>query len=146
LEIKNVAFNHNGNSDPGPDGFGGVFYHSCREIIGTNVCNVVQQFLKQNLVLSGMNNNVVFLIPKIQGVESIKDYMPIVVVNFKIKIISKILAYRLALVAVRIISPNRYGFVQGKQIHDCIGIALLTCFLKRFTEVMWLIKLIFTSL
>jgi len=29
LEIKNVIFNLNGNSAPGPDGFGGVFYHSC---------------------------------------------------------------------------------------------------------------------
>ena len=28
LEIKNVVFNLNGNSDPGPDGFGGVFYLS----------------------------------------------------------------------------------------------------------------------
>jgi len=70
-----------------------------------------------------MNSNVVSLIPKIQDVESIKDYMPIVVDNFKFKIISKILADRLALVAVKIISPNEYGFVQGRQIQDCIGIA-----------------------
>ena len=46
-EIKNVVFNLNGNSAPGPDGFGGVFYHSCWEIIGTNVCNVVQQFFNK---------------------------------------------------------------------------------------------------
>ena len=51
LEIKIVVFNLNGNSDPGPDGFGGVFYHSCWEIIGTDVCNAVQQFFKQNWVL-----------------------------------------------------------------------------------------------
>ena len=25
--------------------------------------------------------------------------------------------------AARIISPNQYGFVQGRQIQDCIGIA-----------------------
>jgi len=42
LEIKNVIFNLNGNSAPGPDGFGGVFYHSCWDIIGTDVCNAVQ--------------------------------------------------------------------------------------------------------
>jgi len=70
-----------------------------------------------------MNNNVVSLIPKIQDVKSIKDYRPIVVANFKFKIISKILADRLAIVAARIISPNQYGFVQGRKIHDCIGIA-----------------------
>jgi len=42
LEIKNVVFNLNGNSVPGHDGFGGVFYHSCWKIIQTCVCNVVQ--------------------------------------------------------------------------------------------------------
>jgi len=106
LEIKNVVFNLNGNSAPGPDGFGSVFYHSCSDIIGTNVCSVVQQFFKQRWVLPRMNSNVVSLIPKFQGVKSIKDYRPIVVANFNFKIISKILADRLALVATRIISPN----------------------------------------
>ena len=33
------------------------------------------------------------------------------------------LADRLALVVARIISPNQYEFVQGRQIQDCIGIA-----------------------
>jgi len=70
-----------------------------------------------------MNSNVISLIPKIQGAEYIKDYRPIVVVNFKFKIISKILADRLALVAARIISPNQYWFVKGRKIRECIGIA-----------------------
>jgi len=65
LEIKNVVSNLNGNNASGPDGFGGIFYHSCWEIIGTDVCNAAQQFFKQNWVLPGMNNNVVSLIPKI---------------------------------------------------------------------------------
>jgi len=56
----------------------------------------------------------VSLIPKIQGANSIEDYRPIVVSNFKFKIISKILADRLVLVAARIISPNQYGFVQDR--------------------------------
>ena len=71
-----------------------------------------------------MNNNVVSLIPKMQGAGSIKDYRSIVVANFKFKIIFKIVADRLALVAAIIISPNQYGFVQGRQIQDCIGIAI----------------------
>jgi len=43
-KIKTAVFNLNGNNAPGPDCVGGVFYHSCWDIIGTNVCNVVQQF------------------------------------------------------------------------------------------------------
>ena len=79
LEIKTVVFNLNGNGAPGPDGFCGVFYHSCWDIIGTNVCNVIQQFFKQIWVLPRMNSNVVSLIPKNQGVYSIKYYRPITV-------------------------------------------------------------------
>jgi len=63
-----------------------------------------------------MYNNVVSLIPKIQDADSIKDYRSVADANFKFKIISKIMADRLALVATRIISPNQYGFVQGRQI------------------------------
>jgi len=61
LKIKNVVFNLSGNSALGLYGF----YHFCWEIIGTDVCNVVQQFFKQHWVLPGMNSNVVSLIPKI---------------------------------------------------------------------------------
>jgi len=45
------------------------------------------------------------------GVDTIKDYRPIVDVDFKFKIISKILADKLAFVTARIIFPNQYGFV-----------------------------------
>jgi len=58
-----------------------------------------------------MNNNVVSLISKIQEVDCIKDYRPTIVSNFKFKIISKLLADKLALMAARIISPNQYEFV-----------------------------------
>ena len=47
FEIKNVVFNLNGNSASGPDGFSRVFYHSCWEIIRTDVFTVVQQFLNK---------------------------------------------------------------------------------------------------
>jgi len=85
-----------------------------------------------------MNSNVASLMPKIQGAEFIKYCMPIVVANFKFKIIFKILTGRLALVATKIISLNQYGFVQGRQIQDCIGIAseAITCFLKRLEQLM----------
>jgi len=63
-----------------------------------------------------MNNNVVSLIHKIKGVDSIKDYRSIVVANFKFKIISKILADKVALVAAKISYPNQYGFVKGRKI------------------------------
>lgn len=51
-------------------------------------------------------------------------YRPIALANFKFKIITKVMADRLAEVAQKIISSNQHGFVQGRQISDCICTAL----------------------
>jgi len=69
-----------------------------------------------------MNANVVSLIPKIDGTTSIKDFRPIVVTNFKFKIIPKILVNKLVSIIARIVSPNQNGFIKGQHIKDCIGI------------------------
>jgi len=47
LEIKNVVFNLNGNSVLRPDGFSGVFYHSCWEIIGQMFAMLFNSFLNK---------------------------------------------------------------------------------------------------
>jgi len=69
-----------------------------------------------------MNANMLSLIPKIHGATSIKAFRPIVMANFRFKIISKILADRLASIAARIVSPNQNDFIKGQHIKDCIGI------------------------
>lgn len=42
-EIKHV-FSLIPASVPGPDGFGGSFYHACSNIMGLDVCNAVKEF------------------------------------------------------------------------------------------------------
>lgn len=37
-----------------------------------------------------------------------------------LKVTTKILADRLAIIASRIISPNQFGFIRGRNIEDCI--------------------------
>ena len=101
-------------------------------------------YLKKSIIL--IFNFICFKICKIQGAESIKDYRPIVVANFKFKIISKILADRLALVAARILISMGLCRADRFKIVLVLLLKLLTCFLKRFTEAMWLTKLIFTKL
>jgi len=43
--------------------------------------------------------------------------------NFKFKIISKVLADRLASIMHEIVSPEQKGFIQGRNIKDCICLA-----------------------
>jgi len=112
-EIKKVVFALNSDSAPGPNGFGGFFFHGYWDIMGSDVCNVVKQFFSHNWILPRMNVNVVSLFPKIHGVTSKKDFRLIVVANFRFKNISKILADRLASIVGRIVSPNQNGFIKG---------------------------------
>lgn len=51
------------------------------------------------------------------------DYRPIALANFKFKIVTKILADRLASITPRIISIEQRGFVRDRNISDCIIIA-----------------------
>jgi len=68
-----------------------------------------------------MNTNVVSLISKIHRATS-KDFRLIIVANFRFKIISKVLADRLASIAAIIDSPNQNGFIKGRHIKNCINI------------------------
>ncbi|XP_057803433.1 uncharacterized protein LOC131018744 [Salvia miltiorrhiza] len=97
-EVVAAVFDMDANSAPGPDGFSGI--HS--------------------YLPSGCNASTMILIPKKETVSVVGDLRPIVLSNFFFKIISKILASRLSSVAASHVSPNQFGFIKGRNIHDCI--------------------------
>jgi hypothetical protein len=70
--------------------------------------------------MPNFNSNTGVLIPKVQDADTISQFRPIAMANFKFKIISKILADRLATVLPNIISCEQRGFIKGRQIKDCI--------------------------
>jgi len=72
---------------------------------------------------NNFNSNVIVLIPKIPGAKSMGDYRPIALANFQFKIITKILADRLACITSRIISTEQRGFVRDRNISDCVILA-----------------------
>lgn len=86
-------------------------------------------------MLPNYNSNLVVLIPKVAEAERIDQYRPIALANFKYKIISKILADRLAKVAPTIVFHNQRDFIQGRQITDCIYLTsedINYCGIKRY--------------
>ena len=89
----------------GPDGFSGAFFHAFWYIIGDDVFHSTLQFFTQLRILPGLNSSLVTLLPKFKGADSIEQYRPIALANFQFKIITKILADRLAIIASKIISP-----------------------------------------
>ncbi|XP_019435946.1 PREDICTED: uncharacterized protein LOC109342412 [Lupinus angustifolius] len=119
-EIKSAVFALNEEGAPGPDGFSGCFYQNFWDIINIEVCNAVMQFFKHSWLMPNINSNSVILIPKTHGADRIEDYRPIALANFQFKIITKVLADRLADIAPRIISNQQRGFIKERQIKDCI--------------------------
>lgn len=63
------------------------------------------------------------LIPKTTNADTMDQFRPIAMANFKFKIISKIIADRLAQIMPIIISEEQRGFIQGRNIKDCVCLA-----------------------
>ncbi|XP_057802933.1 uncharacterized protein LOC131018226 [Salvia miltiorrhiza] len=119
-EISASVFSMDANSSPGPDGFSGCFFQSCWSTIKVDIIAAVRAFFLNSYLPAGCNASTLILIPKKDAVETVADLRPIILSNFFFKIISKILATRLSLVAAEGVSQNQFGFIKGRSIHDCI--------------------------
>lgn len=66
----------------------------------------------------GMNSSFITLIPEVEHPTYIRDFRPISLINYFLKILSKILSNRLLFVIDKVISPTRYEFIKGRQISE----------------------------
>ncbi|XP_057792998.1 uncharacterized protein LOC131009600 [Salvia miltiorrhiza] len=108
-EIAAAVFRMDANSTPGPDGFSGMFFQKCWNVIKSDVIMGVQTFFRRSYLPVGCNASNMVLIPKKENVNTVADLRPIVLSNFFFKIISKILALRLNAVAASHVSDNQFG-------------------------------------
>lgn len=122
-EVKGVVFAMKGDGAPGPDCFSGCFYQTYWDIVGEDVYNLVMQFFNRGWILPNLNASNLVLIPKFLGANKVEDYRPIALANFQFKIITKVLADRLAMIASRIVSPQQRGFLKDRHILDYICLA-----------------------
>ena len=60
------------------------------------------------------------VINKTKNAASVGDYRPIAIANFKVKVISKIIADKLAKITPTFTSIQQRGFIKGRSIKDCI--------------------------
>jgi hypothetical protein len=118
-----AVFALNKDSAPGPDGFGAFFFQHYWEIVKVDVMNAVMEFFTTSWILPGFNSNIIALIPKSPDASSIAQYRPIAMANFKFKIITKIIADRLASILPNLVSDEQKGFIKDRDIKDCLCIA-----------------------
>ena len=104
---------------PGPDGFTGRFYKSCWSIIKGDVMRALEA-IQQGHVFKFrlLNTAFITLLPKKVDAVEVKDFRPISLIHSFAKLVTKILANRLAPMLPSLISANQSAFVRGRKIHD----------------------------
>ncbi|WVZ83679.1 hypothetical protein U9M48_030804 [Paspalum notatum var. saurae] len=104
---------------PGPDGFTGAFYKAGWSIIKTDILAALNVFhAGRGWGFEKLNNGPIVLLPKRSDAASPGDYRPIEMIHSFGKLISKILALRLAPFMQRLISANQNAYVRGRSILD----------------------------
>jgi hypothetical protein len=118
-EIKNVVMSLHSEKAPGLDGFIGLFYKCCWALVKEDLTAAINDFYNyryKNLHL--VNEANVVLLPKKEVSDSIEKFRPISLINSFMKIVTKILANRLAPRMNEIVSVAQNAFIQKLSIHD----------------------------
>ncbi|GJR47914.1 RNA-directed DNA polymerase, eukaryota, reverse transcriptase zinc-binding domain protein [Tanacetum coccineum] len=119
-EIKIALFDIKDDKAPGPDGFTSKFFKASWDIMGDDLCAVVQEFFKSGKMLGELNTTLISLVPKCILPSKVTDYRPIACCNMVYKCVSKVITNRIKLVLNGLIDPNQSAFIKGRLIFDNI--------------------------
>ncbi|XP_070057285.1 uncharacterized protein [Nicotiana tomentosiformis] len=82
-EVKNAVFALSGDSASGPDGFIGLFYQHCWEIIGEDIFRLLQEFYVGATLPESITHTNLVLLPKKTPVQTFSYLRPISLCFFK---------------------------------------------------------------
>jgi hypothetical protein len=103
----------------GPDGLTGRLYKSYWSIIKKDIMTAISWVWNRKMVgLTPLNTAYITLLPKKVEAEESKDFRPINLVHSFAKLLTKILANRLASRLSQMVSPNQSAFIKGHFIQD----------------------------
>jgi hypothetical protein len=122
-EVRVALFQMHPSKAPGPDCMSSFFFQKFWHVIGPSVSAAVLSVLNSARILRKINLTHISLIPKKKNPELMSDYRPISLCNVVYKIISKVIANRLKVVLLLIISDPQSAFVPGRLITDNVSVA-----------------------
>jgi hypothetical protein len=112
-EIKVAILTTPKEQAPGPDGYIGLFFSECWEIIKQDIMAAIDQFYLINQQgMHYLNQAYVMLIPKKENPLRISDYRAISLTHSFAKLVSKLLATRLSPHLDLLISANQTTFIK----------------------------------
>ena len=123
VEIKDALFNIADDKAPGPDGFSSYFFKQSWDTVGEQFKGAVKEFFSNASILKQFNHTVIALVPKSTHSPTVGDFRPIACCNVFYKVLSKILASRLARVLESLVDTAQSAFVGGRNISDNIHMA-----------------------
>lgn len=104
---------------PGPDGFTGLFYESCWEIIQIDVMAAFDQLYRMDgSSFDKVNSAFITLLPKKVDASDLQDYRPISLLHSFAKLFAKVLSRRLASKLDDLVDNNQSAFIRSRCIHD----------------------------
>ena len=117
-EIRKAVWCCGDNKSPGPDGFTFEFFKKYWSFIGPDFCDAVDHFFVNGSFSKGCNSSFVTLIPKVMDANFVNDFRPISLIGCVYKVVTKVLANRLAMVIADLVSDTQSAFVAGRHILD----------------------------
>lgn len=122
-DVENTLHGFAKDKSPGPDGWTVEIFIHFFDIMGEDIRLAVEESWKFGTVFGALNSTYLTLIPKTSHPDSYNDFRPIALCNLVYKVIAKIIADRIKPFLSKYISMEQYGFLQGRQIHDAVGVA-----------------------
>jgi hypothetical protein len=87
-------------------------------ILNGLILGILNDFVLGRVDIPRLNFGILTPIPKVKGVDDIKQFRPIALINVIFKFIAKAYAIRLAPLAGRTIDRNQTTFIKGRALHE----------------------------
>lgn len=100
----------------GPDGLHAAFYQHMWDVIGDNMFDLVKNSIEMGILLVGLNDTLLALIPKVSSPKTIRQFRPISLCNVSYKVITKTITNRLKRILPNLVGPFQSSFVSERQI------------------------------
>lgn len=122
-EVRHAIFDMSGDSAGDPDGFSGLLFQACWDMMGEDVTNVVKSFFCGWEILKYITHSKLVLILKKEVSRHLTDLKPISLSNVINEVISKVLTSRVYEILPNIISPNQSCFIRDRSISENVLLA-----------------------
>eukprot|EP00253_Pinus_taeda_P006943 PITA_06943 len=122
-EVESIIKSMAKNKSPGPDGWTIELFQHFFDQIDAELTELVEESRRKGEVYQPFNSTFIALISKKEVPENFEYFRPISLCNSIYKIITKVIAVWLKPILSRCISNEQFGFLDGRQIHEAIGVA-----------------------